>query len=183
MSGAPRIRSSNITDKRVILPNKIKNTKPVRKVDETAAMVELRFTEEADDGEENEKKEKKRKKKNKMAPTNPALKFSPPTLMSFSRVFRGRKEELMGLSLNVSCSSNYTSDTFRGRSASTEGVRFVKKDGRRRQQSLPRPDGIDVRSPEISQGKIRCPWITTNSGMIQVFCLQFNPLTLDLFMS
>lgn len=159
MSGASRIRTRNITDRRVLHTNKIKHSKPVRKADEAEAAVELKFT-EANNNEDDENKKK-------MAPPNTASRFSPPTMLSSSRVLRGRKEELMGLSLSA-CSSNCSSKTFRGRSASTEGMRSVKKDGRRRQQSLPRPDGIAVRSPQIFQGKIRCPWITPNSGMIPI---------------
>ncbi|XP_043699374.1 uncharacterized protein LOC122650124 [Telopea speciosissima] len=159
MSGAPRVRSMNVADSEVrpvLGPagNKTRSTitrkpatKPLRKVEKTPEVT----VEE------------------KTVPSPPSA-ASPPKLHSVNvpLVLR-RQEQLLhsNLSLNASCSSDASSDSFVSR-ASTGRVTRIGSTASRRKQFASKPvkivpDVFTVPPLDIVQGKKRCAWVTPNT--------------------
>ncbi|XP_042508798.1 uncharacterized protein LOC122084550 [Macadamia integrifolia] len=159
MSGAPRVRSMNVADSEVrpvLGPagNKTRSTvtrkpatKPLRKVEKTPEVT----VEE------------------KRIPS-PPFAASPPKLHSVNVPSVLRRQELLlhsNLSLNASCSSDASSDSFVSR-ASSGRITRTRSTASRRKQSASRPeffshDIVSVPSPDILQGKKRCAWVTPNT--------------------
>ncbi|KAJ0965845.1 hypothetical protein J5N97_026983 [Dioscorea zingiberensis] len=161
MAGAPRVRSMNAADmdaRPVLVPagNKARLvtkkpvSKPSRKAAEEEKEVQIRAPAPAVDS----------------PPLSPAL--SPPALL--------RRHELLlhsNLSLNASCSSDASTDSFCSR-ASTGRIGRMGFNSRRR-QIVPRvekfgaklekvvPDGVLMSSPAVLQGRRRCAWVTPNT--------------------
>ncbi|KAG1364379.1 hypothetical protein COCNU_11G012060 [Cocos nucifera] len=108
---------------------------------------------------------------------SPRAANSPPLTPPFSASSVLRRHELLirsNLSLNASCSSDASTDSFCSR-ASTGRIGRPSLTSRRR-QSIPKPekiavkmekivpDGFSLPSPELVQGKRRCAWVTANTG-------------------
>ncbi|XP_010942091.1 uncharacterized protein [Elaeis guineensis] len=165
MSGAPKVRSVNVEDAEVrpILGpagNKARLAGTARK----PALKPVRKVERAEAGATEEKK------------ASPRAVDSPPLTPTLSASSVLRRHELLirsNLSLNASCSSDASTDSFCSR-ASTGRIGRLSLTSRRR-QSIPKPekisvklekivpDGVSLPSPEIVQGKRRCAWVTANA--------------------
>ncbi|KAJ4953200.1 hypothetical protein NE237_030032 [Protea cynaroides] len=158
MSGAPRVRSMNIADSEVrpvLGPagNKTRSpltrkpaSKPLRKVEKTP---EVALEE-------------------KSVPSPPVA--SPPKVQSVNvpSVLR-RQEQLLhsNLSLNASCSSDASSDSFVSR-ASTGRITRTSSTASRRKLAVLKPeknvpDSVSVPPLDTLQGKKRCAWVTPNT--------------------
>ncbi|KAH8481846.1 hypothetical protein H0E87_029359 [Populus deltoides] len=165
MSGAPRVRSMNVADseaRSVLGPtgnNKagpLSARKPVskqsRKVDKSPEEVKL--------GEE------------KKTLTVPAVGTLSPKSPSFNISSVLRRHELLlhsSLSLNASCSSDASTDSFHSR-ASTGRLTRSNSAGTRRKQSVSRSrsfvseGGLESPpSPDDSQSKKSCAWVTPST--------------------
>jgi len=181
MSGAPRVRSMNVADseaRSVLGPtgnNKagpLSARKPVskqsRKVDKSPEEVKL--------GEE------------KKTLTVPAVGTLSPKSPSFNISSVLRRHELLlhsSLSLNASCSSDASTDSFHSR-ASTGRLTRSNSAGTRRKQSVSRSrsfvseGGLESPpSPDDSQSKKSCAWVTPSTGMFshlrfKVFLFYFH---------
>lgn len=159
MSGAPRVKSINVADSEsrpVLGPAGNKGgafsarkpaTKPLRKTEKLAE--EVTSTEE---------------KKTHQSSTL----STSPQLHSLS-VLR-RQEQLLhsNFSLNASCSSDASTDSFHSR-ASTGRLLRSNSVGSRRKQYVSKPrsvvsDGGLDSPPGGSQSKKRCAWVTPNTG-------------------
>ncbi|KAH7674978.1 Methyladenine glycosylase protein [Dioscorea alata] len=157
MAGAPRVRSMNAGDieaRPVLVPagNKARlvTRKPVSKPPPKVEPKKLQIPVPAVDS----------------PPSSPAL--SPPALL--------RRHELLlhsNLSMNASCSSDASTESFCSR-ASTGRIGRMGFTGRRRQSVLRAekigakpekivPDGVVMGSPEVSPGRRRCAWVTPNT--------------------
>ncbi|XP_077222922.1 uncharacterized protein LOC143856556 [Tasmannia lanceolata] len=158
MSGAPKVRSMNVSDSEVrpvlgpagnktgSLVARKPASKPSRKVESAPELV----------AEEQKT-------------TPPTVTPSPPPMRnhSFPSVLR-RQEQLLysNFSLNASCSSDASTDSLRSR-ASTGRIARTNP-ARRRKQSVSKPekvvpDNISVSSSESLPGKKRCAWVTPNT--------------------
>ncbi|XP_008794351.1 uncharacterized protein LOC103710431 [Phoenix dactylifera] len=165
MSGAPMVRSVNVEDdevRPVLGPagNKARSAGMARK----PALKPVRKVERAEVGAAVEKK------------ASPRAADSPPLTPPFSASSVLRRHELLirsNLSLNASCSSDASTDSFCSR-ASTGRIGRPNLTSRRR-QSIPKPDkisaklekivpdGFSLPSPELVPGKRRCAWVTANT--------------------
>ncbi|MBA0744985.1 hypothetical protein Gogos_007580 [Gossypium gossypioides] len=162
MSGAPRLRSMNVTDSEarpVLGPagNKAGSlsarkpaSKPSKKVEKSS--VEVTVVEEK-----------------KALPSSTVNSLSPKThSLSVPSVLR-RHERLLhsGLSLNASCSSDASTDSFQSR-ASTGRLSRCGSLGSRRKPYASKPksvvsdDSLDL-SSNSSHHKKRCAWVTPNT--------------------
>lgn len=171
MSGASRVKSMNLTesDTRPVLGpagNKAGTlcprkpvAKPFRKVEKSPIDVNAM--------------DEKREKKILMSPSKGASALSPKShSLSVPSVLR-RHEQLLqsNLSLNASCSSDASTDSFHSR-ASTGRLTRSNSLGIRRKQFFPKPrsvvsDGsLDSPPSDGSQTKKRCAWVTPNTGLI-----------------
>ncbi|KAH7546176.1 uncharacterized protein LOC107426861 [Ziziphus jujuba] len=162
MSGAPRVRSMNVADSEsrpVLGPagNKAGSwgtrktaSKPLRKVEKTP--------EEVTSAEE-----KRTRQSSTVTTTSPQLhSLSVPSVLR-------RHEQLLhsNLSLNASCSSDASTDSFHSR-ASTGRLTRSYSVGSRRKQHVSKPrsvasDGGLDSPPGDSQQKKRCAWVTPNT--------------------
>lgn len=164
MSGAPRVRSMNVADpesRAVFGPAGNKagpwsarkpTSKSLRKVDKSPEQATL-----AD--------EEKKTRQMSSNTTSPQLHSS-----SVPSVLR-RHEQLLhsNLSLNASCSSDASTDSFHSR-ASTGRLTRSYSTGSRRKPYVSRPrsvasDGGLESLPDDSQHKKRCSWVTSNTGL------------------
>ncbi|XP_028551225.1 uncharacterized protein LOC110094432 isoform X2 [Dendrobium catenatum] len=169
MSGAPKLRSMNVTesDSRPVLGptgNKTRLTSVSRK----PASKPLREAERAQSGLKEEKKE--------VSMVTDSQSFSPP----MSPVAVPRRQKLLlqsSFSLNASCSSDASTDSFCSR-ASTGRIGRLNFTSKRR-QSIPKPekivsreeivaDGAVVAAMETLQMKKRCAWVTPNTDSAYV---------------
>ncbi|KAF8400522.1 hypothetical protein HHK36_013821 [Tetracentron sinense] len=162
MSGGPRVRSMNVADSEVrpvLGPagNKARSlgtqkpaSKPLRKVEKMAEVA----------AEE------------KKAPPSPVAASSPPLhSVSIPTILR-RQEQLLqsNLSLNASCSSDASSDSFHSR-ASTGKISRTSSTASRRKQYASKsekvvPDSVSASPPDTSQAKKKCSWVTPNTGKL-----------------
>lgn len=168
MSGAPRVRSMNVQESEVrpvLGPagNKARSVAAARK----PASKPVRKVERAEVTSADEKKS-----------PSPSIE-SPPHSPSLSAPSIFRRQELLlhsNLSLNASCSSDCSTESFRSR-ASTGRIGRMSLPNRRK-YVVPKPeklvakleknvpDGISPSSSGNFQGKRRCPWVTPSSGML-----------------
>ncbi|ONH98708.1 hypothetical protein PRUPE_7G262700 [Prunus persica] len=161
MSGAPRVRSINVADSEsrpVLGPagNKAGTfsarkpvSKPLRKAEKLAEKVASA--------------EEKKTRQSSMLTTSPQL--HSPSVPSVLR----RHEQLLhsNFSLNASCSSDASTDSFHSR-ASTGRLTRSNSAGSRRKQYVSKPrsvvsDGGLDSPPDGSQSKKRCAWVTPNT--------------------
>ncbi|KAH0460848.1 hypothetical protein IEQ34_008423 [Dendrobium chrysotoxum] len=166
MSGAPKVRSMNVADSEarpVLGPagNKARSTSAVAR---KAGLKPLRKLE----GDETLLKEDKKEA--------PLVVDSHPLSPQMSAPAVLKRQELLlrsNFSLNASCSSDASTDSFCSR-ASTGRIGRGSFSGRRKQgfakaekivAKLERivPDGATVRAEENLLGKKRCAWVTPNS--------------------
>lgn len=171
MSGAPRLRSMNVADsearpvlgpagnKTGSLSSRKSASKPLRKVDklldEAASAV-------------------KEKKPHQVLSS---VVSSSPQSYPAARVssLLSRHEQLLhsNLSLNASCSSDASTDSFHSR-ASTGRLTRSYSLGTRRKPYVSKPrsvasDGVLESPPDASQSKKRCAWVTPNTGLFFFF--------------
>ncbi|XP_073117966.1 uncharacterized protein [Elaeis guineensis] len=167
MSGVPMARSINVEDdevRPVLGPagNKARSAGTARK----PALKPVRKVERAEVGVGAAEETK----------ASPRAANSPPLTPPFSASSVLRRHELLirsNLSLNASCSSDASTDSFCSR-ASTGRIGRPNLTSRRR-QSIPKPekiaaklekivpDGFLLPSPDLVQGKRRCAWVTANT--------------------
>ncbi|KAB5552783.1 hypothetical protein DKX38_010094 [Salix brachista] len=172
MSGAPRVRSMNVADSEarpVLGPTGNNKAGPLTSARKPASK-QLRKAgkppEEVKFGDE------------KKVPTVPAVGNLSPKSHSgnFSSVLR-RHEQLLhsNLSLNASCSSDASTDSFHSR-ASTGRLIRSNSVGTRKKQHVSKPRSVvsdrGLESPPSSDGsqsKKSCAWVTPNTGLVSVF--------------
>ncbi|RXH74254.1 hypothetical protein DVH24_028975 [Malus domestica] len=161
MSGAPRVRSINVADSEsrpVLGPagNKAgtfsarkQASKPLRKAE--------KFGEEVSSAEE------KKTRQSPMLTTSPQ-----PHSPKVHSVLR-RHEQLLhsNFSLNASCSSDASTDSFQSRASTGRLIRSNSVGSRRKQyvskpRSVVSDGGLDS-PPDGSQSKKRCAWVTPNA--------------------
>ncbi|GAV83217.1 Adenine_glyco domain-containing protein [Cephalotus follicularis] len=163
MSGAPRVRSMNVADSEtrpVLGPagNKAGSlsarkpaSKPLRKVEKSPVEVT------SPEGR-------------KPLPSSTITSLSPKShSVTVSSVLR-RHEQLLqsSLSLNASCSSDASTDSFHSRASTGRLIRSNSVGSRRKQfpmkpRSVVSDGGLDSPPPDGSQTKKRCAWVTPNT--------------------
>jgi len=143
----------------------------------------LRKVERAETGKKEEKKKE----------SSPVLNL-PPLVSSLSAPSSAlRRQELLlysNLSLNASCSSDASTDSFCSRASTGRIGRSSFTNGRR--QGVPRtekiaakilekivPDGEVKAPPEFLQGKRRCAWVTPNTGEFPLLSLVSGPMHIN----
>ncbi|XP_064939631.1 uncharacterized protein LOC135649797 isoform X2 [Musa acuminata AAA Group] len=175
MSGAPKARSLNVADpdaRPVLVPggNKARSVataqKPASKPPSKTESTEVAAADE-------KKKQKKKKKKKKASSPRANL---PQLRSSLSAPSALRRHEMLlqsNLSLNASCSSDASTDSFCSR-ASTGRIGRTSSTSKRR-ESISRTakilakveknvaDDSTMHPPEIVQGKRKCAWVTPNT--------------------
>ncbi|XAR66758.1 DNA-3-methyladenine glycosylase I [Bertholletia excelsa] len=165
MSGAPRVRSTNVGDSEarpVLVPagNKAQrlvsvrksSTKPLRKVDKLLEEVEA--VAEERNGH----------------PSLPTMAPQTPSLNSVGvpSILRRHEQFLhSNLSLNASCSSDASSDSFHSRASTGRLYRTTSTANRRRQLALKSKTIVSScfsePLPDSTSLKKRCAWVTTNT--------------------
>uniref|UniRef100_A0A2K2A4A8 Uncharacterized protein n=1 Tax=Populus trichocarpa TaxID=3694 RepID=A0A2K2A4A8_POPTR len=166
MSGAPRVRSMNVADSEarpVLGPTGNTKAGPLTSARKPASK-QLRK-----DGKSPEEAKLGEEKKVLTVPTVGNL--SPKSLSgNFSSVLR-RHEQLLhsNLSLNASCSSDASTDSFHSR-ASTGRLIRSNNVGTRRKQYVSKPRSVvsdggleSLPSSDGSQSKKSCAWVTPNT--------------------
>ncbi|KAH8505031.1 hypothetical protein H0E87_012321 [Populus deltoides] len=166
MSGAPRVRSMNVADSEarpVLGPTGNTKAGPLTGARKPASK-QLRK-----DGKSSEEVKLGEEKKVLTVPTVGNL--SPKSLSgNFSSVLR-RHEQLLhsNLSLNASCSSDASTDSFHSR-ASTGRLIRSNNVGTRRKQYVSKPRSVvsdggleSLPSSDGSQSKKSCAWVTPNT--------------------
>ncbi|KAL9362735.1 hypothetical protein Peur_045520 [Populus x canadensis] len=166
MSGAPRVRSMNVADSEarpVLGPTGNTKAGPLTSARKPASK-QLRK-----DGKSSEEVKLGEEKKVLTVPTVGNL--SPKSLSgNFSSVLR-RHEQLLhsNLSLNASCSSDASTDSFHSR-ASTGRLIRSNNVGTRRKQYVSKPRSVvsdggleSLPSSDGSQSKKSCAWVTPNT--------------------
>ena len=173
MSGAPRLRSMNVADsearpvlgpagnKTGSLGSRKPASKPLRKAEKSR----------------NEVASAKEKKSCELSSVVNSSSSPQSHSASVSSVLR-RHEQLLhcNLSLNASCSSDASTDSFRSR-VSTGRLTRSNSLGTTRKRSVSKPrsvasDGVLESAPDGSQSKKRCAWVTHNTGLF--FFLHFS---------
>ncbi|ESR66858.1 hypothetical protein CICLE_v10008612mg [Citrus x clementina] len=169
MSGATRVRSMNVAESEtrpVLGPagNKTGSlsawkpaSKPSRKIEKSPVEV-------------NAAEEKKTLSPSSKAATPPASKLSPKShSLSVPSILR-RHEQLLqsNLSLNASCSSDASTDSFHsrasiGRLTRSNSVGIRRKPFPSKPRSVVSDGGLDSPPPDGSQTKKRCAWVTPNT--------------------
>ncbi|KAJ1433592.1 Methyladenine glycosylase [Sesbania bispinosa] len=158
MSGGPRLRSMNVSDsearsvlgpagnKTGSLSSRKPASKPLRKAEKPA-------------------KEKKTYEFSSVVTSSPSPQSHSLSVPSVLR----RHEQLLhsNLSLNASCSSDASTDSFHSR-ASTGRLTRSNSLGYPRKRSVSKPrsvasDGVLESPPDASQSKKRCAWVTPNT--------------------
>ncbi|KAK1554889.1 hypothetical protein Q3G72_018748 [Acer saccharum] len=165
MSGAPRVRSMNVAESEtrpVLGPagNKVGSlstrkpaSKPLRKVEKSPVVV---YTAE--------------EKKTLVPSSKGTTALSPKShSLSVPSVLR-RHEQLLqsNLSLNASCSSDASTDSFHSRASTGRLTRSYSVGSRRKQfvsksRSVVSDGGLDSPPSDGSQTKKRCAWVTPNT--------------------
>lgn len=170
MSGAPRLRSMNVaadSEARPVLgPNgnktgSLSSRKPTSKP--------LRKAEKLRDEVASAAKEKKGH--HQLSPNVTTSSPQSHSVASLPSVLR-RHEQLLqaNLSLNASCSSDASTDSFHSRASTGRLTRSNSLSSRRKPYvSKPRSvasDGALESPPDGSQSKKRCTWVTPNTGSL-----------------
>lgn len=171
MSGAPRLRSTNVADsearpvlgptgnKAGTLSSRKPSSKPLRKAEK------LR-----DEVVATTKEKNSHQVSSNLSSSPKSHSISAPSVLR-------RHEQILhsNLSMNASCSSDASTDSFRSRASTGRLTRSNSLVGRRKPfVSKPRSvasDGSFESLPDGSQSKKRCAWVTPNTG-------QLSPLTL-----
>uniref|UniRef100_A0A2P2K1P3 Uncharacterized protein LOC8264815 isoform X2 n=1 Tax=Rhizophora mucronata TaxID=61149 RepID=A0A2P2K1P3_RHIMU len=168
MSGPPRVRSMNVADSkaRPVLghngsnkPHSVITRKPASKL-----LKKVERSPEGDTGQE---------KKALTASTVSAL--SPKShSVSAPSVLR-RHEQLLhsNLSLNASCSSDASTDSFHSRASTGRLTRSYSVGSRRKQyaskpRSVVSDGGLESPPPDGSKARKSCAWVTPNTGAFLV---------------
>ncbi|XP_031274383.1 uncharacterized protein LOC116132851 [Pistacia vera] len=165
MSGAPRVRSMNVADSEtrpVLGPagNKTGSlsarkpaSKPLRKVEKS--LIEVNTAEE---------------KKTAVPPSKATTTLSPKSHSSSVPSVLRRHEQLLqsNLSLNASCSSDASTDSFHSRASTGRLTRSYSVGSRRKPfaskpRSVVSDGGLDSPPSDGSQTKKRCAWVTPNT--------------------
>lgn len=169
MSGAPKVRSINVADSEarpVLVPggNQARSVAAAQK----PASKPLNKTESPEAAAAENKKKKKA--------TSPTANL-PPIRSSLSAPSALRRHDWLlqsSLSMNASCSSDASTDSFCSR-ASTGRIGRTNLMSKRR-QSIPTvskivakaeknvPDDAAMSLPELVHGKRKCAWVTANTG-------------------
>ncbi|XP_038900164.1 probable GMP synthase [glutamine-hydrolyzing] [Benincasa hispida] len=165
MSGPPRIRSMNVADsdsrpvlgptgnKARIVETRKPGVKPLKKLEKPRQEVES---------------------KDKRVP------LSPPQCVTVPSVLRqqDRHQAILNLSMNASCSSDASSDSFNSRASSARGTRQRGPNLRRKQNSTVKGAGKSVEKVGVEsaavvavvadtvgclESKKRCAWVTPNT--------------------
>ena len=164
MSGAPRVRSMNVADsearsvlgpagnKAGSLSARKPGSKPLRKVEKSAEDTTL-----AED--------KKARKSSTVTTSSPQLhSLNVPSVLR-------RHEQLLhsNLSLNASCSSDASTDSFRSRASTGRLIRSNSMGSRRKPypskpRSIASDGSLESPPPDGVQTKKRCAWVTPNTG-------------------
>lgn len=168
MSGPPRIRSMNVADsdsRPVLGPtgNKARPVEPRKPGGKPLKKLE--------------KPHQEAESKDKRVP------LSPPQCVSVPSVLRqqDRHQAILNLSMNASCSSDASSDSFNSRASSARGTRQRGPNLRRKQSTVKRAEKavekVGVESVVVVvdtvaglEPKKRCAWVTPNTGTM---CLNF----------
>lgn len=169
MSGAPRLRSMNVADSeaRPVLGPAGNKTGPLSSRKPASKL--LRKAEKLVD-EVSSAKEKKPQQVLSSIVTSSHQSYSA----SVSSVLR-RHEQLLqsNLSLDASCSSDASTDSFHSRASTGRLTRSYSLGSRRKAYvSKPRSvasDGVLESPPDGSQSKKRCAWVTPNTGLFFFF--------------
>ncbi|GMI89299.1 hypothetical protein like AT5G57970 [Hibiscus trionum] len=162
MSGAPRLRSMNVADsesrpvlgpagnKAGSLSGRKPVSKPLRKVEKST--VEVAVAEEK-----------------KALPSSTVSSLSPKTHSASVSSMLRRHEQLLqsNLSLNASCSSDASTDSFHSRASTGRLIRSYSVGSRRKPyaskpRSVVSDGGLDS-PPDNSHQKKRCAWVTPNT--------------------
>ncbi|GMY35626.1 putative gmp synthase [glutamine-hydrolyzing] [Fagus crenata] len=163
MSGAPRVRSMNVADsearsvlgpagnKAGSLSARKPGSKPLRKVEKSAEDTTL-----AED--------KKARKSSTVTTSSPQLhSLNVPSVLR-------RHEQLLhsNLSLNASCSSDASTDSFRSRASTGRLIRSNSMGSRRKPypskpRSIASDGSLESPPPDGVQTKKRCAWVTPNT--------------------
>lgn len=156
MSGAPRVRSMNVADSEV---------RPVLGPagNKSAKSVAVRKPASKPLKKEDTTQDKKTLPSSNATPSPPLRSLGVPSILR-------RQEQLLhsNLSLNASCSSDASSDSFHSR-ASTGRINGASRIGSRRKQYVLKPKivvsdgGASEYQPDASQPKKRCAWVTPNT--------------------
>ncbi|KAJ0089794.1 hypothetical protein Patl1_14625 [Pistacia atlantica] len=165
MSGAPRVRSMNVADSEtrpVLGPagNKTGSlsarkpaSKPLRKVEKSP--IEVNTAEE---------------KKTAVPPSKATTTLSPKSHSSSVPSVLRRHEQLLqsNLSLNASCSSDASTDSFHSRASTGRLTRSYSVGSRRKPfaskpRSVVSDGGLDSPPSDGSRTKKRCAWVTPNT--------------------
>lgn len=171
MSGAPRLRSMNVADSEATRPvlglagnksgsysSKKPTSKPLRNADK---LQDLITSSDRD------------KKSHQFSTITSSSPQSHPASVA-SSVLR-RHEQLLhcNLSLNASCSSDASTDSFHSRASTGRLIRSNSL-GSRRKPCLSKSrsvasNGVLESPPDGSQSKKRCAWVTPNTGWFFFF--------------
>ncbi|KAJ7979609.1 Methyladenine glycosylase [Quillaja saponaria] len=162
MSGAPRVRSMNVTDseaRHVLGPA---GNKTEARSAQKPASKPLRKTDKSRDGLASAK-EKKSHHSSVLFASSPQLhSANVPSILR-------RHEKLLhsNLSLNASCSSDASTDSFHSRASTGRLTRSNNLGSRRKQyatksKSVVSDVGLES-TPDGSQSKKRCAWVTPNT--------------------
>lgn len=171
MSGGPRLRSMNVADsearpvfgpagnKTGSYSSRKDSSKPLRKAEKLSREVDLA------------------KEKKACELSSPVASSRQSHSASVSSVLR-RHEQLLhsNLSMNASCSSDASTDSFHSR-ASTGRLTRSNSYGFTRKRSVSKPrsvvsDGVLESPPrDGAQSQKRCAWITPNTGLFPYFLL------------
>lgn len=176
MSGAPRVRSMNVADSEsmsVLGPagNKAGSLSSRKPTSKSPRKVEKLTTEEATSAEE------KKKIRQYFKSTTTCSSSPQPQSLNVPSLFR-RHENLLhsNLSLNASCSSDASADSFHSRASTGRLTRsYSIGSGRRkscnsRTRSVASDGVLETYPPDDSKHK-RCTWVTPNTGL---FWLSFS---------
>ena len=114
----------------------------------------------------------------KALPSSNGAASSPPShSVSVPLVLR-RQEQLLhsNLSLNASCSSDASTDSFHSRASTGRITRSSSTARRRSYASKPKvivSDGVSESPPDGLKAKRRCAWVTPNTGMSCYLILEY----------
>lgn len=161
MSGGPRVRSMNVADSEV---------RPVLGPAGNQTMRSLSARKPATKPLRKAEKANKDDEEIKAFPSSNGAVSSPPShSVSASSVLR-RQEQLLhsNLSLNASCSSDASTDSFHSRASTGRITRSSNTARRRPYASKPKvivSGGVSESPPDGLKTKRRCAWVTPNTGM------------------
>lgn len=163
MSGPPRIRSMNVADS---------DSRPVLgPTGNKARTVETRKPGVKQPLKKLEKPREEAESRDKRVP------LSPPQCVTVPSVLRqqDRHQAMLNMSMNASCSSDASTDSFNSRASSARGTRQRGPNLRRKSSSTVKRAEKGVESAVATgmadivgclEPKKRCAWVTPNSGIV-----------------